>query len=256
LHEEIAMRRLLTFVYGLAAYVACLATLLYLIGFSGALLVPRSVDRGADGSALEAVLVDLLLLAAFGVQHSVMARRGFKDWWTRVVPPAVERSTYVVATCAVLALLFRFWLPIEAPVVWHVEPAVAAALLWTVFATGWLLVLVSTFQIDHFELFGLKQVLAGVAERPAPEARFRTPFLYRYVRHPLYAGLLLTFWSVPVMTAGRLLFALGCTVYILIGIAFEERDLLREFGERYRAYREQVGMLVPQPRSARETTST
>jgi len=256
LHEEIAMRRLLTFVYGLAAYVACLAILLYLIGFSGDLLVPRSVDRGADGSALEAVLVDLLLLAAFGVQHSVMARRGFKAWWTRVVPPAVERSTYVVATCAVLALLFRFWLPIAAPVVWRVEHTVGAALLWTVFATGWLLVLVSTFQIDHFELFGLKQVLARVAERPAPEARFRTPFLYRYVRHPLYAGLLLTFWSVPVMTAGRLLFALGCTVYILIGIAFEERDLLREFGERYRAYREQVGMLVPQPGSARGATST
>ena len=250
------MRRLLTFVYGLAAYVACLATLLYLIGFSGNLLVPRSVDRGADGSALEAVLVNLLLLAAFGVQHSVMARRGFKDWWTRVVPPAVERSTYVVATCAVLALLFRFWLPIEAPVVWRVDQAAGAALLWTVFGIGWLLVLVSTFQIDHFELFGLKQVLARVTERPAPGARFRTPLLYRYVRHPLYAGLLLTLWSVPVMTSGRLLFALGCSAYILIGIAFEERDLLREFGERYRGYREQVGMLVPQLRSRRGTTRT
>ena len=250
------MRRLLSFAYGVAAYVACLATLLYFVGFSGDLLVPRSVDRGAGASALEAVLVDLLLLAAFGVQHSVMARRGFKAWWTRVVPAAVERSTYVVATCAVLALMFRFWIPIEAPVVWRVEQGAGAALLWTVFAIGWLLVLASTFQIDHFELFGLRQVFARLTERPAPEARFRTPLLYRYVRHPLYSGLLLTFWSVPVMTAGRLLFALGCTAYILVGIAFEERDLVRQFGERYRAYREQVGMLIPQPRSPRRSTRT
>ena len=250
------MRRLLSFAYGLAAYVACLATLLYLIGFSGNLLVPRSVDVGTGGTALEAALVDLLLLAMFGVQHSVMARRGFKQWWTRLVPPVVERSTYVVATCAVLALVFCFWMPIEAPIVWHVEQRAAVALLWAVFATGWLLTLVSTFQIDHFQLFGLRQVSARLTGRPVPEARFRTPLLYRYVRHPLYSGLLLTFWSVPVMTAGRLLFALGCTAYILIGIAFEERDLVRQFGERYRAYREQVGMLVPQRGSARRTTET
>jgi len=250
------MRRLLSFAYGLAAYVACLATLLYLIGFSGNLLVPRSVDVGTGGPAVEATLVDLLLLTMFGIQHSIMARRGFKQWWTRLMPPVVERSTYVVATCAVLALVFCFWMPIEAPVVWHVEQRAAVALLWAVFATGWLLTLVSTFQIDHFELFGLQQVSARLTGRPVPEARFRTPLLYRYVRHPLYSGLLLTFWSVPVMTAGRLLFALGCTAYILIGIAFEERDLVRQFGERYRAYRVQVGMLVPQPGSARRTTET
>jgi protein-S-isoprenylcysteine O-methyltransferase Ste14 len=256
LQEEVAMRRLFSFLYGVAAYVACLATLLYFIGFSGNLLVPRSVDLGVGAPGFEAVLVDLLLLASFGIQHSVMARRGFKRWWTRVVPPAVERSTYVVATCAVLALMFRFWVPIEAPIAWQVEHGAGAALLRALFGIGWLLALASTFQIDHFELFGVRQVVARLKQRPPPDARFATPLLYRYVRHPLYAGLLLTFWSVPVMTAGRLLFAIGFSSYILIGIAFEERDLIRQFGERYRTYREQVGMLIPLPWSPRRSTRT
>ena len=245
------MRRLLSILYGLVAYVAALATQLYLIGFSADVLVPKSVDSGAVSPTMEAIATDLLLLALFGIQHSVMARSGFKRWWTRVVAPALERSTYVLATCAVLALMFLFWVPIPAPVVWRVDPPAGAALLWGLFALGWLLVLVSTFLLDHFELFGLQQVFASLTRRAAPEARFRTPLLYRYVRHPLYSGLLLTFWSVPVMTAGRLLFALGFTAYILIGIAFEERDLLRQFGERYRTYRKQVGMLIPHPRSRR-----
>lgn len=239
------MRGLLSFFYGLAAYSACLAALLYFIGFSGNLLVPKSVDVGTGAPGLEALGIDLLLLVLFGVQHSVMARRGFKRWWTRVVPPALERSTYVVATCAVLALLFWFWVPIEAPVVWQVEHGVGAALLWGGFGLGWLLVLLSTFLINHFELFGLQQVFARLTQRALPEARFKTPMLYRYVRHPLYVGLLLSFWSVPVMTAGRLLFALGFSAYILIGIGFEERDLLLQFGERYRRYRAEVGMLLP-----------
>ena len=245
------MRRLLSILYGLVAYVAAFATQLYLIGFSADVLVPKSVDSGAASPTMEAIATDLLLLALFGIQHSVMARSGFKRWWTRVVAPALERSTYVLATCAVLALMFLFWVPIPAPVVWRVDPPAGAALLWGLFALGWLLVLVSTFLLDHFELFGLQQVFASLTRRAAPEARFRTPLLYRYVRHPLYSGLLLTFWSVPVMTAGRLLFALGFTAYILIGIAFEERDLLRQFGERYRTYRKQVGMLIPHPRSRR-----
>jgi len=245
------MRKLLLFVYGVAAYAASLATLLYLIGFSAGLLTPMSVDAAADATWVEALVTDLLLLALFGAQHSVMARRSFKNWWTRVVPAAAERSTYLLATCAALALMFRFWVPIDAPVVWRVEHRAGVALLWGLFAFGWLLALVSTFLIDHLELFGLQQVFASLTRRAAPEARFRTPLLYRYVRHPLYSGLLLTFWSVPVMTAGRLLFALGFTAYILIGIAFEERDLLRQFGERYRTYRKQVGMLIPHPRSRR-----
>ncbi|MBX3619696.1 MAG: isoprenylcysteine carboxylmethyltransferase family protein [Rhizobacter sp.] len=245
------MRGLLSFLYGVAAYAACLAALLYLIGFSGNLLVPTSVDAGAAAPWGQALGVDLLLLALFGLQHSVMARRGFKRWWTRVVPPAVERSTYVVATCAVLALMFRFWRPIEAPVVWRVQHEAAVLLLWAVFALGWGLVLVSTFLINHFELFGLQQVFARLVRREPPEARFRTPLLYRYVRHPLYLGLLLSFWAVPVMTAGHLLFAAGMSAYILVGIAFEERDLLAQFGERYRRYRAEVGMLLPWRGSSR-----
>lgn len=245
------MRRLLSFIYGVTAYAASLATLLYLIGFSGNLLAPRSVDSGAAASWGEALVTDLLLLTAFGVQHSVMARRSFKSWWTRVVPAAVERSTYLLATCAVLALIFGLWVPIDSPPVWHVEHRAAAGLLWALFAFGWLLALASTFLIDHFELFGLRQVFASLTQGAAPEARFKTPLLYRHVRHPLYTGLLLTFWSVPVMTAGRLVFALGFTAYILIGIAFEERDLLRQFGQRYRSYREQVGMLIPHARPRR-----
>jgi protein-S-isoprenylcysteine O-methyltransferase Ste14 len=245
------MRGLLSFLYGVAAYLAGTAALLYFIGFSGNLLVPKSVDVGAGAPAVEAVVTDLLLLALFGVQHSVMARRGFKRWWTRVVAPAVERSTYLVATCVVLALMFRLWVPIVAPVAWQVERSGGVALLWSLFGLGWLLVLVSTFLLNHFELFGLQQVFARLTGRAVPEGEFRTPLLYRYVRHPLYAGLLLGLWAVPVMTAGRLLFALGLSAYILIGIAFEERDLIRQFGQRYRAYRAQVGMLVPRVRPTR-----
>ena len=239
------MRGILSFLYGVAAYVACLAALLYLIAFSGNLLVPKSVDVGTGAAGFEALIADLLLLALFGVQHSVMARQGFKRWWTRFVPPLVERSTYVVATCAALALMFCFWVPITTPVVWKVERAPAVAILWALWGLGWVLALVSTFLLNHFELFGLQQVFARLTHRALPEAQFRTPLLYRYVRHPLYLGLLLGLWSMPVMTAGHLLFSLGLSLYILIGISFEERDLLRQFGERYRTYREHVGMLIP-----------
>jgi protein-S-isoprenylcysteine O-methyltransferase Ste14 len=205
---ELAMRGLFSFLYGVAAYAACLAALLYFVGFSGNLLVPKSVDVGASALWAKALGVDLLLLVLFGVQHSVMARRGFKRWWTRVVPPAVERSTYVMATSIVLALMFWFWVPITAPVVWQVQSSAGLTVLWSLFGIGWLLVLVSTFLINHFELFGLQQVLARLTHRAMPEPQFRTPLIYRYVRHPLYVGLLLSLWSVPVMTAGAL-FALG-----------------------------------------------
>ena len=236
---------------GVAAYVACLAALLYFVAFSGNLLVPKSVDVGAGAAWFEALVTDLLPLALFGVQHSVMARQGFKRWWTRVVPPPLERSTYVVATCAALAFMFWFWLPIATPLVWQVEHKPGVVILWTLFGLGWVLVLVSSFLLNHFELFGLQQVFARLTQRAMPEAEFRTPMLYRYVRHPLYVGLLLGLWSVPVMTAGRLLFALGLSLYILIGILFEERDLMRQFGERYRIYRQQVGMLIPRGKSSR-----
>lgn len=249
LQEENILGGILSFAYGVAAYVACLATLLYFVAFSGNLLVPKSVDVGAGAFWLESLITDLLLLALFGVQHSVMARQGFKHWWTGIVPPAVERSTYVVATCAVLALMFWFWLPITTPVVWQVQRAGGVDLLWTLFGLGWVLVVFSTFLLNHFELFGLHQVFARLTHRAMPEVQFRTPLLYRYVRHPLYLGLLLGMWSMPLMTAGHLLFSLGLSLYILMGITFEERDLLRQFGKRYRIYRQEVGMLVPRGRS-------
>jgi protein-S-isoprenylcysteine O-methyltransferase Ste14 len=245
LPKEVAVRALPAVVYGVIAYLACFAVLLYFIGFSGNLLVPRSVDSEAGPLGIEPVLTDLLLLALFGVQHSVMARQRFKRWWTNFVPPVVERSTYLVATCAVLALMFRCWVPIGTPVIWRLDHGAAVALLWSLFGLGWVVVLVSTYLIDHLELFVLRQVFAPLFRQALPQSGFRTPLLYRCVRHPLYAGLLLSFWSVPVMSAGRLLFAGGFSVYILIGIAFEERDLLRQFGDRYRVYREQVGMLIP-----------
>lgn len=239
------MRGVLSLFYGVAAYMAGLAALLYLIGFSGNLLVPKSVDIGPGAPWIQALSIDLALLVLFGLQHSVMARRGFKRRWTRLIPAAVERSTYVLATCAVLALMFWLWVPVAAPVVWRVEGDAGLTLLWSLFWLGWSLVLVSTFLINHCELFGLQQVFARLKGREPPPTRFETPLLYRYVRHPLYVGLLLSLWAVPVMTAGRLLFAIGLSAYILIGIGFEERDLLLQFGERYRRYRAEVGMLLP-----------
>lgn len=234
-----------SFLYGLAAYGACLAALLYLIGFSANLLTPTSVDHGHFASWPEAVGADLLLLGLFGTQHSVMARRSFKLWWTRIVPRAVERSTFVLFTSLVLALLFWQWRPIAEPILWNVSRPVAARLLVAIFWLGWALVLVSTFLINHFELFGLEQVFSRLTGRKTAPAQFQTPLLYRYVRHPLYLGLLLGFWSVPVMSAGHLLFSAGASVYILIGIRFEERDLVAQFGDRYRRYRQEVGMLLP-----------
>ncbi|HEX6794231.1 MAG TPA: NnrU family protein [Casimicrobiaceae bacterium] len=243
------MSALLSLLYGIAVYVFFAVTFLYAIGFTGNLAVPKSIDIGPSVPLVEAVIVDLLLLGVFAVQHSVMARRGFKRWWTRIVPPALERSTYVLAATLALALLLWQWRPIAEPVIWSVDSVAGARILWTIFCAGWTVLLTSTFLINHFELFGLRQIFARFAGRELPEQEFRTPFLYRYVRHPIYLGFLLGFWAAPVMTAGHLLFAIGTTGYILIGIWFEERDLVAQFGEQYRRYRNQVGMLVPHRRA-------
>jgi len=239
------MRAIFSFLYGLIAYAACLGALLYLIGFSGDVLVPRSVDSGTAATLAEALCINVLLLSLFAVQHSMMARQAFKRVWTRIVPRTVERSTYVLTTSIVLALLFWQWRPIPEPIVWQVGNAAAVELLWAMFWLGWVLVLISTFLINHFELFGLQQVFARLTGRTMPAAEFRTPLFYRYVRHPLYVGILLSLWSVPVMTAGHLLFSMGLSSYIFAGIWFEERDLIAQFGERYRRYRAEVGMLIP-----------
>jgi protein-S-isoprenylcysteine O-methyltransferase Ste14 len=241
------MTRILALSYGGAAYVAFLAAFLYAVGFVGNLLVPTSVDSGTGGPTGSAILVDSLLLACFAVPHSVMARPAFKTWWTRFVPPPIERSTYVLISSLLLGLLFWQWRPIPA-VIWHVENPVGRGLLHAVFWLGWSIVVLSTFLIDHFDLFGLRQVTLFAAGRPYRPLDFQTTGLYRYVRHPLMTGFLIAFWATPTMTLGHLLFAGAMTGYILIALRFEERDLERFHGERYRAYRQQASMLLPLPR--------
>jgi len=236
--------------YGMAVYVFFLCTFAYAIGFVGGVFVPKGIDSGEPVPLIEALAVNLLALGIFAVQHSVMARRSFKRWWTKMVPPAVERSTYVLAATLALALLLWQWRPIAEPVLWRIENPAAVKAIWAVFWLGWGVLLLATFLINHFELFGLHQVFSRLLGREIPEGEFRTPFLYRYVRHPIYLGFVLAFWAAPVMTAGHLLFAIGGTGYILVGIWFEERDLVAQFGERYRRYREQVGMLIPWRKSA------
>jgi protein-S-isoprenylcysteine O-methyltransferase Ste14 len=243
--KENRLGALLSFCYGLLVYSLFAATFLYAVGFIGGIVVPKTIDSGGAGAPLASIIIDVALLAIFAVQHSLMARRSFKRWWTRVVPPAVERSTYVLAATLALALLMWQWRPIAEPAIWRVAGSAAVNAVWVLYWLGWSTLLVSTFLIDHFELFGLRQVLARLTGRSLPEPQFRTPLIYRYVRHPIYLGFLVAFWATPVMSAGHLLFAIACTGYIMIGIWFEERDLVAQYGERYRRYRTQVGMLLP-----------
>jgi methanethiol S-methyltransferase len=235
--------------FALMAYLIFFATFLYLIGFVADLpQLPRGVDHGGPASALlPALVVNLALIALFGVQHSVMARQGFKRAWTRIVPRPVERSLYVLLASLALILLFTFWRPIP-EVVWNVENEIGAYVLWGVFALGWLIVLLSTFLLNHFELFGLQQVYHHLSGAQAADPQFRTPFFYKLVRHPLYSGFFIAFWATPVMTAGHLLLALGMSSYMLIAIVYEERDLVGLFGEDYENYRGDVGKLAPRLR--------
>ncbi|KQU81636.1 MULTISPECIES: methanethiol S-methyltransferase [unclassified Rhizobacter] len=237
---------ILAALYGLVVYVFFLVTFTYAIGFVGNLpLLPKTIDSGSAAPLAETLLVDLALLGLFAVQHSVMARRGFKRWWTTVIPEAMERSSFVLAATAVLALLLWQWRPIAEPVIWSVSDPVGRGLLQGVFWLGWAVLLISTFLINHFELFGLRQVWANLRGQALPAPVFHTPLFYRHVRHPIYLGFILAFWATPQMSAGHLLFAAGSTGYILVGIWFEERDLVAQFGQRYLMYRKQVGMLVP-----------
>ena len=238
--------RALYLAFGVFAYAVFLATFLYLIAFVGDLPgAPRTVSAGGEPEPLlAAILVNLGLIALFGLQHTVMARQGFKRAWTRIVPEPVERSMYVLLASAVLWIMFHYWRPMSAEI-WRVDNALGAGLLWALFAAGWVIVLVSTFLISHFELFGLKQVWMHLRAQATVTPVLRQPFLYRFVRHPLYSGFFLAFWATPMMTLGHLLFAAGMSLYMLIAIRYEERDLVALFGEDYERYRREVGMLAP-----------
>jgi methanethiol S-methyltransferase len=243
------MGRLIALAYGLLSYAFFFVTFLYALGFVENLVVPKTIDSGAPVPVTEALIVNMLLMSLFAIQHSVMARRQFKEWWTKFVPKSIERSTYVLFASLALALLCWQWRPMPA-VVWHVENVGVANSLIDLSLLGWLIVLTSTFLINHFELFGLHQVASHLAGRPMPAPRFRTPLLYQFVRHPIYLGFIIAFWATPRMTAGHLLFAAVTTAYIVVGILLEERDLVGLFGDDYRRYRQRVSMLVPWRRAA------
>jgi protein-S-isoprenylcysteine O-methyltransferase Ste14 len=238
------MSRFAAFVYGIASYGVFFVTFLYAIGFVSGLWVPKTIDTGAAAPLDVALAIDLALMAGFAIQHSVMARPQFKQWWTRFVPKSVERSTYVLLASLMLALLFWQWRPIG-PVLWRIADPATALAVRGLSLLGWLIVLSSTFLINHFELFGLHQVTSNLTGTAMPAPRFRSPLLYRFVRHPIYLGFVVAFWAAPVMTAGHLLFAAVTTTYIVVGIMFEEHDLIGLFGDEYRRYRARVPMLVP-----------
>jgi protein-S-isoprenylcysteine O-methyltransferase Ste14 len=238
------MKRALILLYGVFAYLFFLGTFSYAVCFVGGILVPKTIDHGVESSVTRAIVFDLLLLSIFAIQHSVMARQGFKRKWTQVVSWYAERSTYVIAASAALALVLWQWRPIP-NIIWDVRGGWSETLLWLLFWAGWGILLLSTFLVNHFELFGLQQVWGQFRGKEFHSPAFKTPGLYRIVRHPLYAGFLIAFWATPLMTAGHLLFSLTCSGYILLGIYFEERDLIKAFGQEYRNYRRRVPMLVP-----------
>jgi methanethiol S-methyltransferase len=237
--------RFAAFLYGVFAYLVFFAAFLYAVGFVAGLVVPKAIDDGRPASSIaEALTINLLLMTLFAVQHSVMARRQFKQWWTQYVPKPLERSTYVLLASLTLILLFWQWRPMPA-ILWHIEEPEMAMAITALSFLGWLIALSSTFLINHFELFGLHQVANNLSGLETPTPRFRTPLYYKFVRHPLYLGFIIAFWATPTMSAGHLLFAAVTTAYIFVGIFLEERDLVETFGEEYRRYKQRVSMLLP-----------
>ena len=242
------MAGVLTLFYGTVAYVIFLGAFLYAIGFAGNIAVPKSIDSGEAGSLVPSLLINAALLGIFAVQHTGMARTGFKRWWTRFVPQPIERSTYVLLTSLALILIFWQWRPLPG-VIWSIESQAGQAVAYALFGVGWATVLLATFMIDHFDLFGLRQVWLRFQGVPYRDLGFRTPGFYKYVRHPIQVGFIIAFWATPTMTVGHLMFAVVTTLYIIIAVKiFEERDLLQQHEETYHTYMDQVGGFIPKGR--------
>lgn len=245
------MKKLIAFLYGIISYVIFLGAFLYAIAFVGDFGVAKTINTGVEAPFNQALIINLILLTIFALQHSIMARPGFKKWWTQFVPPAIERSTYVLLSSLALILIYWQWRPMT-DIVWQVQQETAVAFLYGVFILGWLIVLLSTFMINHFDLFGLKQVYEYLKRRDPQPIPFKTSFLYSIVRHPIMLGFIIGFWATPVMTLGHLIFSITTTIYILVAVKFlEERDLREIHGETYTSYQEKVPMLIPFPKGKR-----
>lgn len=238
------MGRFMILIYGVISYLIFLLTFLYAMGFMGNFLVPKSIDSGTDGPLLNALIINVILLSIFAVQHSVMARPAFKTWWTKIIPEAAERSTYTLLSSLALVLLFYYWQPMGG-IIWQVEGSIGQVILYSLFGFGWALVLLATFLINHFDLFGLRQVYLNFTGQEYTSLKFGTPGPYKLIRHPLYLGWLFAFWATPTMTVAHLAFAVITTVYILLAIRWEEHDLLTALGEDYANYRKTVPMVIP-----------
>lgn len=238
------LQRILFFIYGLVCYCIFFATFLYAMGFAGNFVVPKSMDTGGTASFVKALIIDALLLGVFAIQHSGMARKGFKEAWTKVIPKPIERSTYVLCTSLALILLFWQWQPLGTTL-WDLSGTIAEPILWCLCGLGWLIVLLSTFMINHFELFGLQQVFLNLLGKEPEKLNFQIVGLYNYVRHPIYSGFIIAFWSTPVITLTHLFFSCGILAYIFVGIFLEEKDLIADYGNQYREYKKAVSMLIP-----------